>query len=245
MFIGGNWKLNGDKKTLLSLAQAIADKTADVSQRKIVLFPPFVYVNEIVDSLANSAIKVGAQNQADQESGAFTGEVAASMLHDVGCEYVLLGHSERRHVYGETHEMINKKMHLAFANNLIPVLCVGETLDERKQGNAEELVLQQLTSAFSGLSDQQIAQTVIAYEPVWAIGTGEVATPEQAQAMHATIRDYLKTVIVDKAQAVDIIYGGSVKAANAKEIFAMPDVDGGLIGGASLKADEFAAICKA
>lgn len=245
MFIGGNWKLNGDNESLTKLTQALVKGSEKLFDTRVVVFPPAVYLSHIIDTLKNSPIKVGAQNQCEQLEGAFTGEVSAHMLQDIGCDYVLLGHSERRHVYGETNEMINKKMRLAFEKTLLPVLCVGETLQQREAGNAQKVVLQQLQIAFDGLSNDEIANTVIAYEPVWAIGTGEVATPAQAQEMHASIREFLNALISDKARDVDIIYGGSVKPDNAAEIFSQADVDGGLIGGASLKADDFIAICKA
>ena len=191
MFIGGNWKLNGDKASLVKLADEINSLTQDLDSTTIAVFPPFVYLPEIIAQLNASHINVGAQNQAGFASGAYTGEIAASMLKDIGCEYVLLGHSERRHVYAESDEMINQKMHLAFENSLIPVLCVGETLDQRKSGDAQKVVLTQLQIAFEKLSEEKISSTVIAYEPVWAIGTGEVATPEQAQEMHFLVNHFV------------------------------------------------------
>jgi triosephosphate isomerase (TIM) len=245
MFIGGNWKLNGDRATLNALANEIATATNDIKNVDIVLFPPFVYLDCIGQTLNKTHIALGAQNQANVEQGAFTGEVAPGMVKDIGCQYVLLGHSERRHVYHETNETITEKMALALAQGLKPVLCVGETKAERDAGQTEAVVLEQLKTALSVVDESALATLVIAYEPVWAIGTGEVATPEQAQATHAEIRHYLSSLNAEIAKKIPIIYGGSLKPGNAQEILAKPDVDGGLIGGASLKADQFSAICHA
>jgi len=245
MFIGGNWKLHLDTQSATQLTQEIVAGLSDKQAAEIVLFPTFVHLPVVRDALCNSDVKLGAQNQSEHEQGAYTGEVSAWMLKDVGCQYVLLGHSERRHVYHETDAMIAKKLTRAFEAGLKPVLCVGETLDERDDDRASEVVLQQLNAAFADCDVAQIQTTVIAYEPVWAIGTGRVATPDQAQTMHAIIRGFLHDRVGDKARDVQIIYGGSVKPDNAKDIFSKPDVDGGLIGGASLVAEDFLAICSA
>lgn len=245
MFFGGNWKLHGDGQSLADLAKAIKACVHPSNETRVVVFAPFVYLQSLHGVLKNSAIALGAQNVSDQGEGAFTGEVSALMLKDIGCEYVLIGHSERRQLYHEDLAMIARKVPLAFKAGLTPVLCVGETLDERKAEKADHVVLAQLETATAEISDAELAKLVIAYEPVWAIGTGEVATPDQAQAMHDVIREFLSTRLGENAQTVDIIYGGSMKPNNAAELLAKPDVNGGLIGGASLKADEFAAICSA
>ncbi|PIQ43508.1 MAG: triose-phosphate isomerase [Gammaproteobacteria bacterium CG11_big_fil_rev_8_21_14_0_20_46_22] len=245
MFFGGNWKLNGDFQSLTDLAKAMKARVHPSKDARVVVFAPFVYLPAIHQILKDSPIKLGAQNVSDQNEGAFTGEVSANMLKDVGCDYVLIGHSERRQLYHEDFSMIARKVSLAFKAGLTPVLCVGETLEERKAEKADHVVLVQLETATADISDAELAKLVIAYEPVWAIGTGEVATPDQAQAMHDVIREFLSTRLGENAQAVDIIYGGSMKPDNAAELLAKPDVNGGLIGGASLKADEFAAICSA
>ncbi|MAZ77537.1 MAG: triose-phosphate isomerase [Legionellaceae bacterium] len=241
-FIGGNWKMNGDAVSAKHLVESLRVGLSSV-ESDVVVFPPFVYLTQVIDQLRDSRIKVGAQNQCEQAEGAFTGEVSAAMLNDIGCQYVVLGHSERRHIYGETDAQIAEKFVLAQDNHLVPVLCVGETLDEHEAGDTEKVVLKQLDAVITRSGISKFDQCVLAYEPVWAIGTGKTATPEQAQAVHSILREHLSKQDAKIADSLRIIYGGSVKAANARAIFAQPDVDGGLIGGASLKADEFIAIC--
>jgi triosephosphate isomerase len=208
---------------------------------EVALMPPFPWLEAVAGRLGGSTVLLGAQDVHDRDSGAFTGEVSAPMLVETGCRLVIVGHSERRHLMGETDELVGRKVAAAQRHGLRPVLCVGETLDERDAGREEEVVSRQLAA---GLQAADLAAgLVIAYEPVWAIGTGRTATPDQAQAMHRLIREHIRQL--PGADAVKILYGGSVKASNAAELFAQDDVDGGLIGGASLDADEFAAIARA
>jgi triosephosphate isomerase (TIM) len=245
-FVGGNWKMNGDAASARQLASVLQMGLASSADKlDVAVFPPFVYLLQTIEQLRETSISVGAQNQCDQSEGAFTGETSATMLKDIGCKYALLGHSERRHVYGETNAQIAEKFILAQANGLVPILCVGETLTEREAGETEKVVLEQLDAVIERAGMASFDQCVLAYEPVWAIGTGKTATPEQAQAVHRILREHLSQQDAKIADSLRIIYGGSVKAANAEAIFAQPDVDGGLIGGASLKADEFIAICNA
>lgn len=245
-FIGGNWKMNGDTESVSQLTEALQAGLATVARDvDIAVFPPFVYLSSVIEQFTASDIKVGGQNHCEQTAGAFTGEIAANMLKDIGCQYVVLGHSERRHIYSETDEQIAEKFVLAQAHGLIPVLCVGETLAEREAGETEKVVLRQLDAVISKAGMSKFDQAVLAYEPVWAIGTGKTASPEQAQEVHHILREHFAKQDANIAATLRIIYGGSVKAANAEAIFAQPDVDGGLIGGASLKPDEFIAICEA
>lgn len=210
-----------------------------------VVFPPFPYLSQAIAALANSDIRVGAQNVAQHASGAYTGEVSANMLADIGCGLALVGHSERRTLYAETDQQVLAKVKQLLAQNLTAVVCVGETLAERQADQQQQVVKQQLSLLLDELSSYDWRKIVLAYEPVWAIGTGETATPEQAQAMHAYIRSLLAEKDAQLAAVTRIVYGGSVKADNAKELFAQEDIDGGLVGGASLDATEFLAICKA
>ncbi|MBA3580893.1 MAG: triose-phosphate isomerase [Gammaproteobacteria bacterium] len=238
--VAGNWKLNGSRASIQALLAGI--KTGlqnNAAAGELVVCPPFVYLNEIAQQLQGSNIIVGAQDVSEQAEGAFTGEVAAAMLAEVGCRYVIIGHSERRHVYGESDQLTAQKFVATQHAKLIPILCVGETLAEREQGITEKVIAQQLDAALQVSTIKAFVNAVIAYEPVWAIGTGKTASPEQAQAVHAFIRQRLTQHDAVIAAAVRIIYGGSVKANNAKEIFSQPDIDGGLIGGASLQAKDF------
>jgi triosephosphate isomerase len=209
------------------------------------LCPPAIYIPEVSRLLGDSSVALGAQNVSDQESGAFTGEISVTMLADYNCRYVIVGHSERRHIYGESDEFVARKFARAVAGGLTPILCVGELLEERESGSTEEVVARQLDAAIQVAGMDAFARAVIAYEPVWAIGTGRNATPEQAQEVHAFIRLRLARNDDDIADRIRILYGGSVKADNAKQIFSMVDVDGGLIGGASLKGQDFVSICRA
>ena len=216
------------------------------SSADCVVCPPFVYLPAVGAALAGSAIELGAQDVCEQiESGAFTGEVSASMLREVGCRYVIVGHSERRAIYGESDELVARKFAAALAAGLVPILCVGESLQERESGATEAVVIRQLDAVINAVGVAALGRGVLAYEPVWAIGTGRTASPEQAQEVHACLRGRIAAIDVTITGSMRILYGGSVKAGNAKDIFAMPDVDGGLIGGASLKAAEFAAIVAA
>lgn len=241
--VAGNWKMNASVADTARLLDGILDGgelTCDVA-----VFPPFPYLTQAISLLTGAPVAVGAQNCSDQNSGAFTGEVSADMLRDIGATMVILGHSERRTLFGETDEQVLAKTRQALAAGLTAVVCVGETLSERQGGQEEIVVGRQLSLLLSELSDSDWDNIVIAYEPVWAIGTGETATPEQAQAMHAFIRRKLAGRSENIAQATRVLYGGSVKAANAAELFSQPDIDGGLVGGASLDAAEFLGICRA
>ena len=213
---------------------------------EIGIAPPFVSLSLAKDLLEGTSIKLVAQNCSDQPKGAFTGEVSAAMLKDLGCDYVLVGHSERRQLFGETNELISKKVQAVLEHGMKVIIAIGETLEQRESGKTLEIVLTQLDAALSGVSREAMLNVVIAYEPVWAIGTGKTATPEQAQEVHAALRQRLvENYDADVAAAMRFQYGGSVKPGNAKELFSQADIDGGLIGGASLKAEDFAEICKA
>lgn len=245
-FVAGNWKMNTTLSTALELAKATAEASASVDGVDVAVCPPSVYLKAVADALAGTSVAVGAQNMHFEAEGAFTGEISASMVKDVGCRYVILGHSERRHVFGETDETIGKKVKAALGAKLDVILCVGELLEERKADKTEAVVARQLETGLKGVSSAQMAQVTIAYEPVWAIGTGETATPDQAQEVHRFIRGVLSNSIgVDVADVTRIQYGGSVKPENAAELLAQPDVDGALVGGAALDAGKFEAIIKA
>jgi len=243
--VAGNWKMHGSRAENSALLAAIVQGLPDDGRVEVAVFPPAIYVAEIVRALKDTPIAVGAQNVCAEPVGAFTGEVAAAMLQDVGCRYVILGHSERRHIYREDDALVARKFLVVQQHKMIPILCVGETLEEREKAETEQVVARQLDAVLGVAGAAAFARAVIAYEPVWAIGTGKNATPEQAQAAHAFIRGRLARQDAKIAAAIRILYGGSVKAANAGEIFAMPDVDGGLVGGASLKGEEFTRICGA
>ncbi|MEW9681408.1 triose-phosphate isomerase [Pseudomonas sp. TE50-2] len=243
--VAGNWKMHGTRASVAELTQGLG-KMLIPDGIEVAVFPPALFINEVVDGLKGKGIIVGAQNSAVQpEQGALTGEVAPSQLSEVGCKLVLIGHSERRQIIGESDEVLNQKFAAAQKSGLTPVLCVGETLAEREAGKTLEVVGRQLSSVIDAFGIAAFANAVIAYEPVWAIGTGLTASPQQAQDVHAAIREQLAEKDAEVARKVQLLYGGSVKAANAAELFGMPDIDGGLIGGASLNADEFGAICRA
>lgn len=242
----GNWKMNGrlaaNEALLTSLKSALASGVEGVD---VAVCAPFPYLAQAKALLDGSAITVGAQNLSTQQDGAYTGEVSSGMLTDLGMRWVLVGHSERRQMYGETDEIVAEKAQVALDAGLIPVICIGETLEERKTGETEVVLARQLDAVLPVLERQPASAFVLAYEPVWAIGTGLTATPEQAQAVHQFLRDRLASSGYAAAPSVRILYGGSVKAANAAELFANPDVDGGLVGGASLVANEFVGIARA
>jgi triosephosphate isomerase (TIM) len=247
-FVAGNWKMNTDSLTSVSLAQAVAAGAADVAGDKIdvALLPPFVYICNVIGALSTSHIAVGAQDIYFEQKGAFTGEISPAMLKDVGCTYCLCGHSERRHVIKENDSLINKKVHATVSGGLLPILCVGELFNEHKSNKTSDVVTQQLEAGLADLSEEKASAVTIAYEPVWAIGTGLNATPQQAQEVHAMIRKLVAKIYnKNLADEIRILYGGSVKADNAAQIMIQPDVDGLLVGGASLKADEFVSIIKA
>ncbi len=241
--VAGNWKMHGSRAENASLVSALLDLVQPGKRAEILLCPPFPYLLETGRLLKDSGVALGAQSVCAEAQGAFTGEVSAAMLKDVGCTYVLVGHSERRQLFGESDDLVARKFVAAQSQGLIPVLCVGETLDEREGGQTLNVVSRQLEAVLSVSGVRSLAKAVIAYEPVWAIGTGRTASSEQAQEVHATIRAKVAGLDATIGGSVRILYGGSVKASNAQELFAMPDIDGGLVGGASLKADEFARIC--
>ena len=236
--------MHGSRAENAKLIEALADAT-DGDKSDVAVCPPFVYLWEIARQLKGTAIMLGAQNVGAEPQGAFTGEVSAAMLKDVGCVLAIVGHSERRQLYGENDASVARKFVAAQAGGLIPIVCVGETLEERERGATRTVVVRQLDAVLDLAGAQAFERAVVAYEPVWAIGTGKTATPEQAQEVHALIRDRVGARDARIAAALRVLYGGSVKAANAAELFAMPDVDGGLVGGASLKAEEFIRICAA
>jgi triosephosphate isomerase len=239
-FLAGNWKMNLDRKGALALVAGLRDHAAGRADRDVAVFPPFVYLDEVARALAGSNVRVGVQNCCDEAEGAFTGEVSAAMLRDVGAELVILGHSERRHVYGESDELVNRKVLHALELGLDVILCVGERLEEREAGQTEPVVRRQLSAGLKGVAPERMARVTIAYEPVWAIGTGLNATPAQAGEVHAYLRGLLVGLYSEAiAGAVRIQYGGSVKPDNVAELLAVDDVDGALVGGASLKLAQF------
>jgi len=241
--VAGNWKMNASAEMTGALLSGVLENLPDSCD--VAVFPPFLYIAQAVAETAGTPVMVGAQNVSKEESGAFTGEVSAAMLADLGCSMALVGHSERRALYHETDYDVLVKTRRLLANGITAVVCVGETLEQRKAIREESVVAEQLALLIGELSNAEWENMVIAYEPVWAIGTGETATPEQAQAMHAFIRSELIKVSDSVAEKTRILYGGSVKATSAAELFSQPDIDGGLIGGASLDAAEFTAICQA
>lgn len=244
--IAGNWKMNKTADEAVALAKEIVEKAKSISNADVMISPTFVCLSEVSKIVAGTNVKLGCQNMYFEESGAYTGEISADMLKSVGVEYVILGHSERRSIFGETDEMINKKIKKCIEKGLIPVFCIGETLDERKAGKEEDVVNSQTKNGLAGLSEADAAKVVIAYEPVWAIGTGETATPEQADSIHKTIRSTLGSMYSQNlADGMKILYGGSMNDANAKELLGKENIDGGLIGGAALVTDKFATIMDA
>ncbi len=241
--IAGNWKMNLLRASAVALAEGIAKGAEKIEGAELAVCPPSCYLEAVDRAIAGSKVVLGAQNMYHEREGAFTGELSAAMLRDLGCTYVILGHSERRHILGETDAAINKKVHAALAAELIPILCVGELLAERESGQTLAVIARQFDGSLAGLSPEQMKNVVIAYEPVWAIGTGKVATPAQAEEVHLALRK----IIAERyngsiADVVRILYGGSVKPDNAAELLKQPDIDGALVGGASLKVDQFLGI---
>ncbi|MFO0914533.1 MAG: triose-phosphate isomerase [Pirellulales bacterium] len=244
--IAGNWKMNLNRAQAVQLAAELVRGAPQDGRAELAVCPPFVYLESVAQALEGSAVAWGAQDVYFEPNGAFTGEISTAMLNDLGCRYVILGHSERRHVLGETDGDVNKKLHAALAAGLVPIVCVGELLSEREAGQTEAVIRRQCDGSLAGISAEQMAKIVIAYEPVWAIGTGKVATPEQAEAVHADLRQLLQSRYnAAVADAVRIQYGGSVKPDNARELLAQPNIDGALVGGAALKADSFLGIVAA
>ena len=242
--IAGNWKMNGSLESITELMNGIKAGLEEVSNADLAVCPPAVYLMKVQGLIDGAAIALGSQNICDQASGAFTGELAPSMLKEAGCQYAIIGHSERRSLYGESDGLIARRFAMAVESSITPILCIGETLEERESGVTEDVVSRQLDAVIDTQGIDAIGQCVIAYEPVWAIGTGKTATPEQAQAVHAFIRAKLSSMSADVAEKVQILYGGSMNAGNAADLLSQPDIDRGLIGGASLKAGDFLTIGK-
>lgn len=244
ILVAGNWKLNGSKQSNQELIEGILGGISEIKNTDIAVCPPYVYIPQVAKLLTSTKVAWGAQNCSQYVSGAYTGEVSADMLKELGCQYIILGHSERRAIYNESDDVIAEKFISAKNAGTTPILCVGELLEERQAGNTEEVVARQLDTVVEKAGIEQFDNAVIAYEPVWAIGTGVTASPDQAQDVHDFIRRRLAAKNPAVAEKIQILYGGSVKPDNAAELFAKPDIDGGLIGGASLQADSFLGICK-
>lgn len=242
--VAGNWKMNGSSASVSELIEGIKAGVGETGA-EVAVCPPFVYIPAIASAISGSPIKLGAQNMCEQDSGAFTGEVSGLMLKDVGCDYVIIGHSERRAMYGESDEITAIKYGAVLKNGLKPIFCIGETLEERESGVTNDVIARQIDAILDSDGVTSLANAVLAYEPVWAIGTGKTATPEQAQEVHAFIRGKIADLDAVVAEGLRILYGGSMNPGNAADLIAQPDIDGGLIGGASLKADDFLTICKA
>ncbi len=243
--IAGNWKMNGSQESITALLNGVKAGMADVAKAEIAVCAPAIYIHQVQDLLKDSAVTWGGEDLSVHDSGAYTGEISASMLKDFACKYVLVGHSERRAYHHEDDEVVAEKFEVAINAGLTPVLCVGETLEQREQGVTEEVVVRQIEAVITRVGIDKLGKGVIAYEPVWAIGTGKTATPEMAQEAHATIRIRIAKSDATVADKIQILYGGSMNAANAAELLAQADIDGGLIGGASLKAEDFLAIALA
>jgi len=247
-FIVGNWKMNTDLQSACALARGVAEASEHIAAEavSVAVCPPFVYLQPVAKALSASNVAVGSQNVYFEDNGAFTGEISCDMLKDIGCSYAIVGHSERRHIMGETDELINKKVVATINGGLLPILCVGELLEQREAGQTEAVVSSQIRKGLAGLNGEKVSAVTIAYEPVWAIGTGKTATSQQAQDVHHLIRSLLTELYDEKiSEQIRIQYGGSVKPANAAELLAQEDIDGVLVGGASLKKDDFVAIIEA
>jgi len=251
-FVAGNWKMNGSRASARELITSLKQGIDAATAAKVVVCPSFVYLADVQSMLSDSRIAVGAQNFSDQQPGAYTGEISAPMLNDFGCKYVLMGHSERRCLYAEIgldqlvlDYIIAEKYGAALKEGITPIVCIGESPEEHEQGKTEEVILRLVDIIIEHSGVKALSQAVLAYEPVWAIGTGKSATPEWAQDVHTLMRERIAKHDQATAESVQILYGGSVKGDNASSLFSMPDIDGGLIGGASLDADNFVAICQA
>ncbi len=241
--VAGNWKMNGTPESITELMQGLTSQALSELSCEVIVCPPSVFIKDVMQ-VAGDKVRVGAQNVSEHASGAYTGEIAAEMLAAIKCQYVIVGHSERRQLFHESDQQVAQKVAALLEHQLTPILCVGETLEQRESGDTLSVIEQQLNAVLEHCGVDAFSKLVIAYEPVWAIGTGKTASPEQAQEVHAAIRNWLSKHSSEIAQGVRILYGGSVKADNASELFAQPDIDGGLIGGASLKAESFYQICK-
>jgi triosephosphate isomerase len=244
--IAGNWKMNTNHAGAVALARGITERAAEFGSLDLLVCPPSVYLAALNEVVSGTPVALGAQNVYHEPDGAFTGEISTAMLRDVGCRYVILGHSERRHILAETDELVNKKTLAALAAGLVPIVCVGELLAEREAGQTAAVIHRQFSGSLADVPAEKIEDVVIAYEPVWAIGTGKVATPAQAEEVHADLRRLLSERYNGRlAQSVRILYGGSVKPSNAGELLSQPNIDGALVGGASLKVDDFLGIAAA
>ena len=243
--VAGNWKLNGTRESITKLVEGIMGGMDQVKKAEVAVCAPYIYIPQVQAMLKGTAVAMGSQDVSEYDSGAYTGEVAPAMIKEFGCKYAIVGHSERRSIFKESDTQVGEKFAAAQKSGLIPILCVGELLEERESGDTENVVARQLDAVLAITGIEAFANSVIAYEPVWAIGTGKTATPEQAQEVHRFIREKLAESNAGVAENIQILYGGSVKPDNAKELMAQSDIDGGLIGGASLNADDFLAICTA
>lgn len=243
--IAGNWKMNENIAESVELVSQLKEMVSGVEGVEVVVAPPYTALGSVAATIKDSNIFLSAQNTFWEESGAFTGEISPSMLKDIGCQYTIIGHSERRQYFEETNEMVNKKLKAALKASLTPIVCIGETLEEREAGKTLTVIEKQLREGLNGLSSDEMEVVVIAYEPVWAIGTGRTATPDQAQEVHQFIRKQIAQIFGERvAEKIRILYGGSVKPDNIDQLMAQRDIDGALVGGASLKADSFARIVK-
>ncbi len=243
--LAGNWKMYKKVGEAIKLISELKIKVQDVKDREIIVCPAYTVLNKVKEIIKDSNIKIGAQDVYWEEKGAFTGEISPDMLKDIGCDYVIIGHSERRHYFGETDDTVNRKLKAAFNSGLLPIVCVGETLREREQNLTFKVIEKQVHDGLKGLEDALIPKLIIAYEPVWAIGTGKTATPEEAQEVHKFIRDFLKRMYGEgSSNVIRILYGGSVKPENISQLMSQEDIDGGLVGGASLDAESFSKIVK-
>lgn len=246
LFVAGNWKMNTSASYAVELAKGLAAELGEIDAVDLAVCPPSVYLSAVCEALKGSNIAVGAQNMYCEDNGAFTGEISTAMVKDVGCKYVILGHSERRHVMGESDELINSKVLKALSDDVLPIFCIGELLEQRETGETDDVLSRQLKIGLEGVSRTDAQRITLAYEPVWAIGTGVTATPDQAQKVHAMLRELIENIYdAELADSIRIQYGGSVKASNAAELLGQPDVDGALVGGASLKVEDFVGIVKA
>ena len=243
--LAGNWKMHGTRAEAIALTRALVGALGDVTARDVMIAPPYTVLEAVAAVLAGTRLRLGAQNVHWETQGAFTGEIAAPMLREIGCSQVIIGHSERRQYFGETDATVNRRLRAALAGGLVPIVCVGETLDEREAGTTDAVVVRQLRGGLAGLDAEALGRCVIAYEPVWAIGTGRTATPEQAEEVHALIRRELDALADHAvAEGARILYGGSVKPDNVDALMAQPDIDGALVGGASLDAASFTRIVR-
>ncbi len=243
--IAGNWKMNKTNSEAAAFASDLKTKIDSIQKTEMVVCPPFTALAIVAETLRGSRVKVGAQNLFWEPSGAFTGEISTAMIESTGCQYVIIGHSERRQYFGETNQTVNKKIKQTLTSRLIPIVCIGETLQQRQNGQTEQVVRTQMVEGLEGLAADQVQRLVIAYEPVWAIGTGVTATPEQAEEVHFYIRELLRKQYDGRiAEVIPILYGGSVKPDNIQDLISKPDIDGALIGGASLNVDGFVQMIK-